>query len=304
MINQTFKGHLIALLTIFIWGMTFISTKILLQICHPVEILFIRFVIGFFALLIICPKPLPQSSLRQEVLFILAGFTGVCLYFLLENIALTYTQAANVSIIIATAPFFTLLLSRLFGLQESRIHISFLIGFISAILGIFLLSCSDAALQLNPLGDFLALSAAFVWAIYSVLIKKINSLGFNLIVTTRHIFLYGILFTLPVFMLIQNKVSFKQLLEPVYLFNILFLGLGASAMCFVTWSYAVKTLGAVKTSIYIYLNPVITVFGSVLILHEHLTGLMILGVLLTIFGLLISEQPNPSHVIKKKRTIS
>ena len=74
-----------------------------------------------------------------------------------------------------------------------------------------------------------------------------------------------------------------------YLFNILYLGLGASALCFVTWNFAVKELGAVKTSVYIYMVPVITVVTSVLILHEKLTRLAGIGTILTIVGLFLSE---------------
>ena len=75
----------------------------------------------------------------------------------------------------------------------------------------------------------------------------------------------------------------------MYLFNILFLGLGASALCFVTWNFAVKTLGAVKTSVYIYAVPVITVVTSVIILHEKITVLAAAGTVLTLAGLFLSE---------------
>ena len=54
--NKDFSGHLAALLTIFIWGTTFISTKILLTDFKPIEILFFRFLIGLFILILIYPK--------------------------------------------------------------------------------------------------------------------------------------------------------------------------------------------------------------------------------------------------------
>lgn len=73
------------------------------------------------------------------------------------------------------------------------------------------------------------------------------------------------------------------------LFNILYLGVGASALCFVTWNFAVKELGPVKTSVYIYMVPIITVITSVLILHEQLTLLTATGTILTLIGLFLSE---------------
>ena len=74
-----------------------------------------------------------------------------------------------------------------------------------------------------------------------------------------------------------------------YLLNLIYLGVGASALCFVTWNFAVKELGAVKTSVYIYLVPVITVVTSCIILSEKLTVLSVIGTILTMAGLLLSE---------------
>ena len=73
------------------------------------------------------------------------------------------------------------------------------------------------------------------------------------------------------------------------LLNLLYLGMGASALCFVTWNYAVKVLGAVQTSVYIYLVPVITIITSFLFLKEPVTWMSAAGTALTIAGLVVSE---------------
>jgi drug/metabolite transporter (DMT)-like permease len=78
---------------------------------QPVEILFFRFVMGLLALLIVYPHRLKGTTRRQELSFVLAGLCGICMYYLLENIALTYTMASNVGVIISIAPFFTAILS-------------------------------------------------------------------------------------------------------------------------------------------------------------------------------------------------
>ena len=85
------------------------------------------------------------------------------------------------------------------------------------------------------------------------------------------------------------RLNGAPLLKPANLLNILYLGAGASALCFVTWNFSVKKLRAVNTSIYIYLVPVITVVTSVLILHEQIGITSALGVLLTLAGLGLSE---------------
>lgn len=112
--NKSMIGHIAALITIVIWGTTFISTKILLVDFQPVEILFIRFIMGFLALFLVCPRRLRGTDLKQEFTLAGAGLCGICLYYLLENIALTYTLAQNVGVIISVAPFFTAILSRVF----------------------------------------------------------------------------------------------------------------------------------------------------------------------------------------------
>jgi drug/metabolite transporter (DMT)-like permease len=287
--NKNTIGHLSALVTSIIWGTTFISTKILLVDFQPVEILFFRFVISLFVLFIIYPHRLKGTSLKQELTFIFAGLCGICLYYLLENIALTKTMASNVGVIISVAPFFTAILSHLFLEEEGKLRINFFIGFIVAMAGIFLISFNGSKLELNPIGDLLALLAALIWACYSVLTKKISCYGYNTILTTRRTFFYGILFMIPTLFLFDFNFGLARFTNPIYIFNIIYLGLGASALCFVTWNFAVKILGAVKTSIYIYIIPVITVVTSVLILHEKITSLSAIGTLLTLAGLFLSE---------------
>ena len=283
------SGHLSALLTIIIWGTTFISTKILLVDFQPIEILFFRFVMGLLALMLVYPHRMKGTTRRQELTFAAAGLSGVCLYYLLENIALTYTMASNVGVIISVAPFFTAILSHIFLKQEEKFRANFFIGFLIAMIGIVLISFNGTAMELNPAGDLLALLAAFVWACYSILTRKISGYGYNTILTTRRIFFYGILFMIPALFLFDFKLDLTRFTNPVYLLNILFLGLGASALCFVTWNFAVKLLGAVKTSVYIYLTPVITIAASVLILHEPFTVLTGAGTVLALAGLLLSE---------------
>ena len=155
--------------------------------------------------------------------------------------------------------------------------------------GILLISFNGQELALNPFGDLLAVAASLVWACYSILTRKIGSFGYPVILSTRRTFFYGILFMIPALFIFDFQTDLSRFTNITYLFNILYLGLGASALCFVTWNFAVKELGPVKTSVYIYMVPVITVVASVLILHEQLTLLAGTGTLLTLIGLFLSE---------------
>ena len=287
--KKTTAGHIMALITIVIWGTTFISTKILLEDFTPVEILFSRFLLGVLALIAVYPKRLKIKDKKQEFTFAAAGLCGICLYYLLENIALTYTMASNVGVIISVAPFFTAVLSHVFLKEEEKLKAQFFVGFIVAMTGISLISFSGSKLELNPIGDVLAVAAAFIWAVYSLLIRKISSYGYHTIHTTRRIFTYGIIFMLPFLFDFDFSLDMQKLVRPEYALNLIYLGLGASALCFVTWNYAVKMLGAVKTSVYIYIVPVITVVTSVIVLKEEITWMAAVGIGFTLMGLFLSD---------------
>lgn len=296
--SESVRGHVTALATILIWGMTFISTKVLLVTFTPLEILFLRFAVGFVALLVIYPRRLKLANKKQEGLFIGAGISGITLYFLLENVALTMTTASNVGIIVTIAPFFTALLSIVF-LKAEKPKVQFYIGFVVAIVGIGLISYNGNGLELNPMGDLLAILAAAAWAIYSILIRKIADLGHDTIPATRRVFMYGLLFIAPLLFVMDFNLETVQFASFENVGNILFLGLGASALCFVTWNIAVKLLGAVKTSVYIYLVPVVTVTASILILKEPVTPVLIIGASFTLVGLWISETKLFGKTVRK-----
>lgn len=282
-------GHFAALVTILIWGTTFISTKLLLASFTPIEILFSRFVLGWAALWVICPRRLRLRDPRREGVLALAGLCGVCLYYLLENIALTRTLASNVGVILSVAPFFTALITHFLHPREGRLGAPFFVGFAAAMAGVCLISLRGSAVEVHPAGDLLALLAAVVWACYSVLSRRISAFGEPVVLTTRRVFGYGLLFLLPVLPLSGARLAWARFAEPAALGHLLFLGLGASALCFVTWNFAVRSLGAVRTSVYIYLVPVITMAASALVLHEKLTPPMLAGAALTLAGLMISE---------------
>ena len=294
-------GHFLAIFTIVIWGTTFISTKILLRDFDPVQILYIRFLIGLLVLFFMAPKRLKGTSWKEELTFAGAGLTGLCLYYLLENIALTYTMASNVGVIIAVAPFFSGLITHFFMKESEKLGLSFFLGFVVAMVGVFLISFNGSKLHINPLGDLLTLLASIVWGFYALLSKKVGTFGYSMVLVTRRIFFYGILWMLPVLPFLHTSFDFAGLLKPVNLLNFLYLGVGASALCFVTWNLAVKKLGVITTSAYIYASPVVTLIASFLILQERLTPLSIMGTVFTLAGVILSE--SKSFIRSKKGSI-
>lgn len=288
--KKEFRGHIAAFVTILIWGTTYISSKVLLVNFTPVEILLMRFVLGYLVLLIIYPKRLRLQDKRHELLFAAAGLCGITLYYIIEIVALTFIMASYVGIIVSVAPFFAGIFAH-FCLQGEKLRFNFIIGFVLAIIGISLISFDGSKQEsISFIGIGLAILAPMVWAIYSILAKKISEYGYHMIQATRRTFFYGLLFMLPELVIYRVHINWKNLLQPVNLLNVLYLGIGASALCFVSWNLAVKIIGAVNTCIYIYMVPVITIITSYFVLGERITPVAVVGTVLTMVGLIVSER--------------
>lgn len=287
--NSMLKGHTAAFITCAIWGTTFISTKVLLTDFSPIEILVFRFILGLAGLWILCPARFRVKNAKEEGLLALAGLTGVCLFYLTEYIALLYTSASNVSVLVSLAPFATAIFSRFFW-KEERLRVRFFAGCLIALVGMCLLCFGgEDKLESNLLGDLLALTSAIFWALYAVLSRKIGTWEYDELQITKRIFSYGILFLLPVLLLDGFAGGWDRLFHPEVITNMLYWGLGASALCFVLWNKAVRLLGALKTSVYIYLMPVVTIIASVIFLQEKLTVYTLCGTGLALIGLFLSE---------------
>ena len=182
-----------------------------------------RFTLAYLVLFFAKPKPL-ITDFRTELQFALLGLFGCTLYFLAENNALHYTYAANVSILVASAPILTALLLRLFRGDKSVGKHNFY-GFLIAFAGIILVVCNGTVvLKLNPLGDLLSLLSALSWAIYGMLQVPLLR-RFDAVFLTRRVMLWGFITALPVSLLTDAPPDFTPLLHNgTELFCILFLG--------------------------------------------------------------------------------
>ena len=152
--------HLIAILTVAIWGLTFIATKVLIN--HgltPQEIFFYRFLIAYIGIWAISPKHLFADNLKDELWLVAGGVFGGSLYFFTENTALGITQASNVAFIICTAPLLTTILSLLFYKSEKATK-GLIYGSLLALIGVGLVVFNGSVvLKLSPAVSYTHLRA-------------------------------------------------------------------------------------------------------------------------------------------------
>ena len=294
--------YILAAFCILVWGVSFICTKYLLRTFSSLEILILRFVTGYIAFCIISPKPLKTSGIKEELLFMGAGLCGITIYQFVENIAIYFTAANNVSIIVSTCPMFTAIIAAIF-LHEKTITKNFVLGFVIAMTGIVLVTLNGSSeFSLSPKGDLLALGSAICWGFYSLFVSKINSLGHGNFASTRRIFFWALIFMIPlaVYGLVFGGKSTSINFCPAEniarwsdwknILNLVILGVFASSLAFVAWNKTCKALGTVKTTAAIYMVCVVTIIFSFIFLGEKISLAGLFGTFLTILGLFISEK--------------
>lgn len=293
--KQKMTGHLLALATISVWGVTFIASKILLAYYNPAQIILMRFCIAYIILVIATilnkdkigtGKP---RNWKDEAGFFVLGITGGSLYFLCENQALVYTLATNVSIILSAAPILTAICAHFF-LHDEKMRKEIMTGFIVSFAGVMLVVFNGTfVLKLNPLGDTLSIGAAICWAVYSVMLKNYLHRYDNVYIT-RKVMFYGMLTTIPMIAAYGGSFDFRALLKPSVILCLLILGILGSCVCYIAWNIAIKYIGVVTTNNYIYFSPFVTMLAAAAVLGEKVTPIGLIGAVLITCGVIISEK--------------
>ena len=291
--NSKLMGHIFAIFTVIVWGSCFVLTKNLLAIgLTPLQITPLRMILAYVSLLVMRPKFL-RLPWKDELMFILIGITGGSLYFYLQNASLAYTYSANASIIVlGLSPIITVILAQLFTRNNEKLGKWVYIGAVIAIAGVVLVVLNGTlAFHLSPKGDLLALGAAAMWAIYSVLIKKYTEQYDNFIVT-RRVFFWAFITAVPLMLLTDGVPSMAVLSDlfttPSVLISWLFLGMFGNAICFAIWNIAFKSLGTVITNNYLYASPFVTVIVGWLLLDEPISVMSVIGAVLITIGVIFA----------------
>ena len=291
--------HIFAFLAVTAWGLSFISTRVLLDNgLHPIEIYIYRFIVAYIAMVALSHKKLWANSFKDEMLFLLCGIVAGSVYFISENVALQYTLVSNVSLITSMSPLLTMLIAAAIfktDRPDKGAYIGSLVAFIGVGLVIF---NSSFNLSINPLGDMLALLAALCWAIYCILLKPLN-VTYDARFITRKVFFYGVLTAIPFLMVEPEIAPLSILLIPSVIYNLLFLSLVCSLGAYLLWAITVKKLGSIQASNYLYFQPIITLVFSLIILHEQVTLIGGTGCALILFGVWLSDYLQRKHWNRK-----
>lgn len=296
-------AHLGAVITVSAWGSSFICTKVLMQDggFTPVEVYVYRFALAYLLLLTFTFKKIFSNNWKDEVNFLICGICAGSLYFITENYALFHTSTSNVSLLASISPIFTTILMAI--VFKERIKSGVIIGSIIAFAGVAcIIFSSGEGFEIKPKGDLLALTAAFSWAIYTIVVKKLIPI-YNSFFITRKLFFYGTLTALPLLFAQEAPYHINllwDLSQPEYMLNLLFLVAMCSVMAYLVWNETMKNLGPVTANNYLYGQPLVTMIIAAIVLGESINFLGYTGCVLIIGGLIISDKlQNGIRFIKK-----
>lgn len=288
--NTNIFYHIVAFITVAIWGTTFVSTKVLLlNGLSPAQIFTLRFTIAYLLMLAFYHKRFFSDNWRDELVMVLLGITGGSVYFLGENEAMNYTSTTNTSLIVCSCPLFTMLLVRLVY-RSTRIRKNQVAGSVLAFIGMIIVVLNGKfVLNLSPVGDALAFTACICWSVYSLLMKSMSA-KYEALFITRKVFFYGVVTILPYYIFVPGMPDLSQLCRPQVVGNVLFLGLLASMVCFLTWNWCIAKLGALKATNWVYFNPITTMIFAYLVLNERITTYFLIGAAAILIGMYIADK--------------
>lgn len=293
--NNRHLYHFVAFIIVAIWGSTFVFTKMLLLAgLSPAQIFTLRFIIAYVLLL---GYSLSKRSFHlfsnnwcDELLMVVLGITGGSVYFLAENAAMLFTTATNTSLIVCSCPLFAMLLFAVVYRHSERISKVQALGSVLACMGMAVVVLNGHfVLHLSPLGDLLAFAACLCWAVYSLLMHPATE-KYSTLFITRKVFFYGLLTIIPYYLIVPGFPSFDVLLRPDVLWNLLFLGVVASMICYVVWNWVISRLGAVVATNWVYFNPITTILFAWWLLHEQITIWFLLGTVFILVGMYLADK--------------
>lgn len=274
-------ANISAVIVMIIWGISYLSIKIVVKEIEPTLSAFYRFFIASIILFITMKIKYPKEKILKEdkARMALGGLFGVTLYFLFENYSVYYTSASNVAILISSIPVFTLIAQRI--IFKEKMGPRKIIGASLSVIGIIIIITSKQKISLfskGTFGDLMALGAALVWVVYNIITSRYKG-NYKSITITAYQSLWGCLFLSPSLFLSELRIPSGKVI-----INLLFLGIFCSCIAYVLYIYCLDKLGATVITTYINLQPIISLICAYLILKENISIMQIVGSAIIISG--------------------
>ncbi len=281
--------YLLALLAITFWGLSYIWMKIVLEYYGPLTTMFLRLTIAsifMFLLTALMGKKERIHPSDYRPFIILAFFSPFC-YFLGESYGLLQVSPTIASVIIATIPVFTPILGYI--TFRERLTILNIAGFFVSFSGVVIMVLDfEFKFSASPSGVALLFFAVFSALVNIVYLKKL-ALKYSSTTIIKYQNLLGAIFFLPLFLVFDFQDFIRVQPTPQLIFSLVMLSIFASTLAFMFYTIAVRTIGVARTSVFSNLIPVFTAVFAWLILREQIDSNKILGIIIVISGVLLSQ---------------
>lgn len=283
--------YLEAFIAVVIWGAGFVFTKIALIDFSPVQIVFVRFGIGVLILgLTVFVRGEFRLPKPNEVWYLaLTGFIGVTFHQWLQATGLQTAQATVTAWIVATIPIFTMILGVLF-LKEKSTILSVVGTFLSAIGVLLVVSKGDLfsiiSGSFGTYGDKLIMISALNWAVFSILSRS-GLRKFPPALMMFYVMFFGWLMSGIWFYAAGESFNFNIPWAAPSVLSLLVLGIFGSGVAYITWYDALKEIPVSQLSVFIYIEPIITMALAVVMLNETINTATILGGIFTVVGIIL-----------------
>jgi drug/metabolite transporter (DMT)-like permease len=279
-----------------IWGVNFSVLKVVLDDLEPLALNALRFPLASLALWTLVRR-LPGSSWPKptdvgRVLFL--GALGNFGYQLCFIFGLDWTLAGNASLLLATTPIWTVMLSSAVG--HERPGTWALTGIFGAFAGMFLvivgrgngLDFGSTSLR----GDLLMVSAAILWSIYTVGGRRLV-MHYGALRVTAWTLWAGTPFLVLIGVPSLLRTDFSAVSMGSWL-GVAYAGLLAIGVAYLLWYRGVQRIGTSRTAVYSNLVPLTALVTAWIWLGEVPSGVQIAGAAVILAGLWLAQSPEPS----------
>ncbi len=280
-------------LTTFVWGVGFPISKVGIDYIPPFTYAFLRFFITsviFLAVVLKSRKNILKNLKSHFIGLSVMGLSGITIYNFFYLYSLKFTLASNSVLIASFNPIITTVIAYIFLKEEINAYMW--IGIFISFIGVMIIISDGSIAAVEHLsfniGDLFMLTATFLWAIYSVVGKKvINSIGHSQSVALSTVL--GTIYLIP-FVISEGGMKHIASYPLIAWGSVIYMALMATFFAFSVWYKGVERFGASKTSIFVNLVPVFGVVASSFMLHEHIRIIVVLGGALVITGVLITNR--------------
>jgi drug/metabolite transporter (DMT)-like permease len=283
--TSTLLPVLAVIASMAIWGLSFVSSKAILNTGFPpMTMVLLRFLIASAVLLPVQRRLQPRFRFPRQgrLLLVLSAFFGTCLYFFFESRGIKYTSASNAALITATIPALTVAAEYFLFRRAVRWYQG--LGILLSIVGVyFIVQHSHGQYDRPLLGNILMIGACLSWLTFNMVSRNLHEQFPGLSLTTYQAAV-GVMFLLPFAL---SEVRYWTLPGPAVWLNLLYLGLVCSAGGYFFYLFALSRLGPVAVTSYINLLPLVGAVGGVLLLGERLLAAQVIGGVVVIAGVFL-----------------